>query len=198
MATFLFIDGTNLYAGQYELFGPKKYLYFPSFIKEIETKLKIEFDQIYFYASYSPKPQRFIRKSIPFLKNESFFYKSVRLEPKTSFFLGHRSPTSGKEKEVDVKLVVDIVHKAHLNEFSACYLLSGDADFIPALKTAQSLKKNIFVACLQNKIMWKAVYNFKTSIISFSSRKKFRFHNVRQQVKIIRLSQTNQLIRSVK
>lgn len=198
MKTFLFIDGTNLYAGQYELFGPKRYLDFPKFIQSIQKQLKINFDKIHFYASYSPKTQKFIRKPISFLKNESFFYKSVRSEPKTSFFLGHRSPTSGKEKEVDVKLVVDIVHKAHLNEFSACYLLSGDADFIPALKTVQSLKKNVFVSCLQNKIMWKAVYNFKTSIISFSSREKFRFHNVRQQVKIIRLSQTNQLIRAVK
>lgn len=198
MKTFLFIDGTNLYAGQYELFGPKRYLDFPRFIRSVQKSLKVTFDKIYFYASYSPKTQKFIRKPISFLKNESFFYKSVRSEPKTSFFLGHRSPTSGKEKEVDVKLVVDIVNKAHLNEFSTCYLLSGDADFIPALKIARSLKKNVFVVCLHNKIMWKAVYNFRTSIISFSSGKKFRFHNVRQQVKIIRLSQTNQLIKTVK
>ena len=198
MKTYLFIDGTNLYAGQYELFGPKKYLYFPSFIKEIETKLKIDFDKIYFYASYSPRPQRFMRKSIPFLKNESFFYKSVRSTPKTSFFLGHRSPTSGKEKEVDVKIVVDIIHKAHLNEFSTMYLLSGDADFIPALNIIKVLKKNIVVACLQNKIMWKAVYNFKTTIISFSAKKKFHFPNVRQKVKIIKLEPKAQVVKPVK
>lgn len=29
MKTFLFIDGTNLYAAQYELFGPDRYLDFP-------------------------------------------------------------------------------------------------------------------------------------------------------------------------
>ena len=39
MKTFLFIDGTNLYAAQYKLFGPKMYLDFPSFIKEIENKI---------------------------------------------------------------------------------------------------------------------------------------------------------------
>ena len=35
---FLFIDGSNLYAGQYELFGPKKYLNFSKLIEEIEKK----------------------------------------------------------------------------------------------------------------------------------------------------------------
>ena len=48
MKTFLFIDGTNLYAAQFELFGPGRYLDFPSFIKEIENKIKIKFDKIYF------------------------------------------------------------------------------------------------------------------------------------------------------
>ena len=33
--TFLFVDGTNLYAGQYELLGPDKYLVFSLFFKEI-------------------------------------------------------------------------------------------------------------------------------------------------------------------
>jgi len=36
---YLFIDGTNLYAGQYQLFGPDKYLNFSLFIKEVEEKI---------------------------------------------------------------------------------------------------------------------------------------------------------------
>lgn len=47
--TFLYIDGTNLFAGQNELFGPKKYLSFQFLIKEINKLIKIE--HIYFYAS---------------------------------------------------------------------------------------------------------------------------------------------------
>ena len=39
----LFIDGTNLYAAQYALFGPDKYLDFPKFIKSVENKFKIKF-----------------------------------------------------------------------------------------------------------------------------------------------------------
>ena len=48
--TNLYIDGTNLFAGQYELFGPKKHLSFHFLIKEINKLIKI--DDIYFYASY--------------------------------------------------------------------------------------------------------------------------------------------------
>jgi hypothetical protein len=39
--TFLFIDGTNLYAGQYELFGPKKYLVFSSHKNRFTNQQKI-------------------------------------------------------------------------------------------------------------------------------------------------------------
>ena len=51
MKTYLFIDGTNLYAAQYELFGPKKYLDFSGFLKEVEKKIKAKLGKIYFYAS---------------------------------------------------------------------------------------------------------------------------------------------------
>jgi len=37
---YLFIDGTNLYAAQYELFGPKRYLDFGKLISELEKKFK--------------------------------------------------------------------------------------------------------------------------------------------------------------
>jgi len=56
--TYLFIDGTNLYAGQYELFGPNGYIDFKLFLLELEEKLGIYFSSVYFYASYSPKSKK--------------------------------------------------------------------------------------------------------------------------------------------
>jgi hypothetical protein len=47
MKTYLFIDGTNLYASQYELFGPQRYLDFSKFIKEIEEKIKVKKERLY-------------------------------------------------------------------------------------------------------------------------------------------------------
>ena len=43
---YLFIDGANLYAGQYKLFGLDKYLDFYEFIRQIELKFKVKFDKI--------------------------------------------------------------------------------------------------------------------------------------------------------
>ena len=167
MKTYLFIDGTNLYASQYELFGPQKYLNFSKFIKEVEKKIKVKFNKIYFYASYSPRPKRLNKKQALYLKNEGLFYKSVRETENVSFFKGYRSKTSGKEKEVDVKLAVDIVDFAHKNKYQSVYLFSGDADFLQALFVVRYLKKKIFVISLQNKILFRASFFFKTYVIVF-------------------------------
>src|SRR3989339_275974 len=53
--TYLFIDGTNLYAGQYELFGPKTYLNFIKLIKTIEKNFDICFTKIFLYESLTNK-----------------------------------------------------------------------------------------------------------------------------------------------
>ena len=167
MKTYLFIDGSNLYASQYELFGPQRYLNFPKFIKEAEKKIKVNFNKIYFYASYSPRPKRLNKKQVLYLKNEGLFYKSVKETKNVFFFKGYRSKTSGKEKEVDVKLAVDVVEKASKGEFEHLYLLSGDADFMEALFAARRFGKKANVLCLENKIMYKALRFFKTYIFFF-------------------------------
>ena len=168
---YLFIDGTNLYAGQYDLFGPDQYLDFPKFVKSVEEKLGVRFDKIYFYAFYSPQPKRLTKKEKLYLKNEALFYRSVKNTPRVNFFKGYRSPTSGKEKEVDVKLVVDIVNFAHLNKYDALYLLSGDADFIQALVVVKELGKQVNVLCLENKFMFRALINFPVFLLSFIKRR---------------------------
>ena len=175
MKTYLFIDGTNLYASQYILFGPKRYLNFSKFIEEIEKKIKVKFNKIYFYASYSPKPKRLNKKQALYLKNEGLFYKGVRETEKVSFFKGYRSKTSGKEKEVDVKLAVDIVDFAHRNKYQSVYLFSGDADFLQALFAVRYLKKKIFVISLQNTILFRASFFFKTYIIVFKEPVSMKF-----------------------
>jgi uncharacterized LabA/DUF88 family protein len=114
MISYLFIDGTNLYAAQYELFGPNKYLNFSKLIEEIEKNLKISFKKIYFYASYSPKSKHPSQKERLYLKNEALFYRNVKQTKNAVFFTGYRSKTSGKEKEVDVKLTADLVTFAFL------------------------------------------------------------------------------------
>ena len=191
MKTYLFIDGTNLYAAQYELFGPKKYLDFPKFIREVEKRIKARFDKIYFYASYSPRPKRPTKKQKFYLKNEALFYKGVRNTKNLVFFKGYRSETSGKEKGVDVKLAADLVAFAFLNRYDSVYLFSGDADFLQALFNIREFcnKKKIFLLCLNNKIMYKGAFHFKTYIIPFAKSKtkihtsqKIEFLNIKETI----------------
>jgi len=192
----LFIDGTNLYAAQYELFGPKRYLDFGKLISELEKNLKIKFNKIYFYASYSPKSQKPTKKEKEYLKNEALFYRSVRKTPRVIFFKGYRSKTSGKEKEVDVKLAVDIVHFAHRNKFSSMFLFSGDADFLQALFAIKSLGKKIFVISLQNKLLYRAAFYFLTYIVVFRKPLVIRF--VKSQKKAFILLKEEKVVGEVK
>lgn len=164
---FLFVDGSNLYGGQYELFGPNNYLLFDEFIKQIEKLLKIRFKKIFFYASFSPLPLILNERNKKYLKNESQFYKSAKKINKLVFFKGYRSKTSGKEKEVDVKLAVDIVNYAHLNKYDELYLFSGDADFMHALKVVESRKKKIYILALENRIPNRFTFFYKTFVFDF-------------------------------
>ena len=53
-----------------------------------------------------------------------------------------------KEKGVDIMLAVDLVESAIKNEANAFIVLSGDADFIPAMKLVKNNKKEIFSSSL--------------------------------------------------
>lgn len=177
--THLFIDGSNLYGAQFELFGPRSFLDFSKFIKEVEKGLKINFDKIYFYASYSPHPKHPTKKENAYLKNENLFYKSVHKTKSIVFFKGYRSPTSGKEKEVDVKLAVDIVDFAHLNKFNSLYLLSGDADFMHALLVAERLNKKVKIISLENRVPFRFSFRYPTFVCQFSN--VFKYKRIRGQ-----------------
>lgn len=186
MSSYLFVDGSNLYAGQYELFGPKKYLDFFKYINSIENSLNIKFEKIYFYASYSPRPKLINNKIKKYLINEYNFYKRVKSIKNLIFFKGYRSPTSGKEKEVDVKIAVDIVNMAHLNKYTNLYLMLGDADFLHALKVAESLRKWITIVALENRIPFRYSYLYKTYVFKFKEKLKIKIKKS-QKIKIIKL-----------
>lgn len=172
--TYLFIDGSNLYAGQFALFGPKAYLDFSKLIYHVEKKLETSFHKVYFYASYSPKPKRPTIHQKEYLKNEALFYRNVKQTKNIVFFTGYRSKTSGKEKEVDVKLAVDIVDFAHRNMYHQMYLMSGDADFMEALFAIRRLNKRIVVLCFENKIMFRSFAFFDTYVIILKYTPLFR------------------------
>lgn len=173
MTRYLFVDGTNLYAGQFALFGPKKYLVFFEFVKQVEENLRKKFDKIYFYASYSPRSKHPTKKEKEYLTNEYLFYKSVKKTQRVVFFRGYRSKKSGKEKVVDVKLASDLVSLSMAKRYQEDYLLTGDADFLEALfcssKYAKTVKHNVI--CFENKIMYRGSYYYPTYVIKLTGKK---------------------------
>lgn len=164
---YLFIDGSNLYASQYDLVGPNNFIHFPTLITGLEEKLHIIFDVIFFYASYSPRPSNPTKEQKNFLNNEYYFYKSVKEEKRITFFKGYRSKTSGKEKEVDVKLSVDLVGYGLLDKFNKAFLMTGDADFLQAGHFLKIHRPSISLTllCIQNKIMYKGLFYYPSYIV---------------------------------
>lgn len=191
MKTFLFVDGSNLYGAQFKFFGPKNYLDFSIFIKLLEKGLKTNFDEIYFYASYSPKPARLKKNIKEYLKNEGLFYRGVKNTKRTTFFKGYRSPTSGKEKEVDVKITADIVRFGFEKKFNKMYLLTGDADFLQALFAIQNLKVGIEIISIENQVMHKGAFYYPTTIVDFVPNKlSLKFHP-KQKIKLLEINRSD-------
>jgi len=58
----------------------------------------------------------------------------------------HKEVTVHREKGVDVFLACDLVDLARRDVYDIAYLVSGDADFVPAVTIARSVGKRVFVA----------------------------------------------------
>lgn len=50
------------------------------------------------------------------------------------------------EKQVDVRIAVDMVGMAYRDEYDVAYLLSADGDFVPAVREVQRQGKRVFAA----------------------------------------------------
>lgn len=153
--TFLYIDGTNLLAGLIDIFGYAKVPTFLSILKEIEKYYKCS--QIFFYASYtsskglsklSKDKQRKIKKQIGL---EIRYFKKVRNVKNLVFYQGYRSPTSKKEKGVDVHLAVDMVKDAFLKNCDQSIIFSGDADFEYSVEILRELNIPINAFFIPNR-----------------------------------------------
>lgn len=182
---FFYIDGTNLFAGQNELFGPNKYLSFSSLIKEVKKIFPI--DNIYFYASYMSE----INKRKLSLKKvriaEALFYREVKFYQGITFFKGYRSPTSGKEKGVDVHLASDIVKDVILGNCKEIVIMTGDADFIYPIEIAKKFNVKTGAVFLSNRFSLEIAYKVDTAyVLDYKDQFKSK-RRLPRQLKIIKI-----------
>lgn len=58
--------------------------------------------------------------------------------------LTHKTIPTYTEKQVDVKIAIDLVSMALKNDYDVAYLLSADGDFVPAVEEAKNSGKKYF------------------------------------------------------
>lgn len=185
--TYLYVDGTNLFAGQADLFGYSTYLPFSYLLKDINKIIRI--DKVNFYASYMVKanlrrnPQR--RK---LMMIESLFYRGVRKIPGLIFYRGHRSPTSGREKGVDVHLAVDLIKDGLMGKFSRAVIMTGDADLIYPIESIRSLGIPVYSIFIPNRFSLEIAFKTDSATV-LNYRNKFKPVNRRlpDRLKIVNI-----------
>lgn len=160
--THLYIDGTNLFAGLNDLFGYKKVPHFRGLLKEINKLHKV--DKIYFYASYM-LPRDNSKEERELLSAEARFYKEVKSTPKAVFYRGHRSPTSKKEKGVDVHLAADIVLHACRQECIQIVIMTGDADLIYPMEIARGLGLIVSAVFIPTRFSLEIAYKVESAFV---------------------------------
>lgn len=139
----IFIDGSNFYHELTKNFGKIK-IDFSTFAKFLTGNNKLV--QIYYYnvplnQKDNPKEYRRQQKFFSYLSRiPNLEIKLGRLEKRPKGVL--------VEKGVDVRIAVDIVTHAYANIYDSAILVSGDADFVPAIRAVQDFGKEVINVCL--------------------------------------------------
>ena len=161
--TFLYVDGSNLYGGMSELLRSGKYVDFADILKAIEDDYQI--DKVKFYVTYLlEEPNASLSKRL-FIKTQHKFIKSARAIDKVEFYKGYFSPTSKKEKGVDVKMAVDMVKDAYEENYDQAVIMTGDDDFLYAIKCVRALKKAVHLAAFASRFPYGIAHNTNQRIV---------------------------------
>lgn len=140
--TAVFIDGSNLYHDLLKNFGQAN-IDFLAFVKFLIGKDKLV--KTYYYnapVNQKENPEKY--------KNQQKFFSSLEKVAKFEVKLGRlekRPKGPPVEKGVDVRIAVDMVTHAYSNIYDTAVLVSGDADFVPAIKAVQDFGREVINVC---------------------------------------------------
>ncbi len=155
----LFFDGKNFYKGFLNLVqslgdGRHFYIDFSKLARWIVDQVQgTDFRGAYYYTAVGGSPEtddttRGLESFLKTLELETGFYV-VRMERKEKFircFHCGNDIRLYQEKEVDTQMVADMLQLAAVDAFDILVLLSGDADFAPAVEAMRRLGKIVYVA----------------------------------------------------
>lgn len=139
----IFIDGSNLYHNL-KRYGIKTT--FENIIKKLETKRKVV--NIFYYTALLDKS--FDEKRY---QEHKKFLKKIKQIPKFNVILCNLRKTILEDGSIDytikgddVFLATDLIKGAYEDLYDVAIIVSGDEDFIPAIKLAQKNGKKVINA----------------------------------------------------
>lgn len=153
MRVSIFIDGNNFYFGLKRIYEDRKNLSdfdfekFCNFLSEDDEIIDI------FYYNAPLDRMRNFRK---YQKQQKFFEKLKKI-PKFNLILCNllKRRINGTDKfyyvlkEDDIHMAVDLVKGAFTEKYDKSIIVSGDGDFVPAVKAAKEKDKIIMNACFK-------------------------------------------------
>jgi len=143
----IFIDGNNFYYGLRKLFGPEKSLKrfdFKNFGDYLADDGKVS--RIFYYNAQLD--QKFDSKTF---KSQKDFFTKLRKIPNFNLVLCKllKRNVKGTDKvyyiikEDDIHMAVDMVDGAANDSFDTAVVVSGDGDFVPAVKSVKRRGKKV-------------------------------------------------------
>ena len=136
----LYIDLSNLYGGITELLPPGEYFDCSTIFPIVDAAFD-QINSIKVYGAYLGQAGISDASRLLFVKAQNEFFNSAKLKG-VHFGKGYISQHN-KEKGVDMRLGVDLVHDAHSNDFDEAIIMSGDADFMYPVQFVRQLGKNV-------------------------------------------------------
>ena len=141
----IFIDGSNLYHSLVEECD-KQNLNFGKFVKALSRRISNRLLRAYYY--------NVIRKdqSDPMYKGEVGFLNAIREMPFIDLRLPAERAMFQQDTAIDVMIAVDMVSMAYRDVYDHAILVSGDGDFVHAVREVKWVGKQVYVAAFRNNL----------------------------------------------
>ncbi|HEY8020317.1 MAG TPA: NYN domain-containing protein [Thermoanaerobaculia bacterium] len=139
----IFIDGSNLYHCVIDQFG-RADIDFSKLAQVLTTGRRLV--RTYYYNAVVRREDGEER-----YKTQQRFFDNLRRVPYLDLRLGRleRRGNAVVEKGIDVRVATDMLWQAHNNVYDTAVLVSGDADYVPAVEAVKAIGKHVEVAFVE-------------------------------------------------
>lgn len=140
----VFIDGNNWYHNSKKMISEHKKIDFLKIVEVASLKFDLNIIEKRYYNSVPDisDNEKVYYKHLEFLgklKNKGFKIITRKLQ---------KIDGEKREKGIDVKISVDMLNSCLIEKkCDCCVLISGDADFIPAMEIIKKSKKEVITIC---------------------------------------------------